>query len=461
MTGPAATFVPTPEHHPELKRALRTPSLVVFGLAYMAPLELLAIFGVISENSLGAAAGAYLVATIAMLLTAASYGKMARAYPVSGSAYTYARKAIGPKVGFLAGWAILLDYMFLPLVVWLIGASYLSEAVPGLPLWGSIVLFVVITSALNILGVKVADRANLILMAFLFLILIFFVILSIGQITSPAGHGFSAAPFFGEHTHFSAVTAAAAIAAYSFLGFDAVTTLTEETLEPRKRIPRAVMLVALLGGVIFVGLAFFAQLVHPDPFFANPDTAAVDIVAQIGGPLFGAIFIAGVIVGEFTSGLTCQWGATRLLYAMGRDDVLPRRLFGQISEKWQTPVFNTLLTGAVGLIGMFLSVETSTSFINFGAFIGFAMVNLSVIFYWRKYRNPALNTAGDPAAPSGNMGIFGYVIAPALGALVAFFLMTQLDGTALLIGGIWLALGVLVLARITKGFKVEPPEMHE
>ena len=108
----------------------------------------------ISGNSLGAAAGAYLLATFAMLLTASSYGKMARAYPVSGSAYTYARKAIGPKVGFLSGWAILLDYMFLPLVVWLIGANYLHEAVPALPLWACVGLFVVITSVLNILDVK-------------------------------------------------------------------------------------------------------------------------------------------------------------------------------------------------------------------------------------------------------------------------------------------------------------------
>lgn len=436
----------TPAVPTELKRALRTPSLVVFGLAYMAPLELLAIFGVISENSLGAAAGAYLLATFATLLTAASYGKMARAYPVSGSAYTYARKAIGPKVGFLSGWAILLDYMFLPLVVWLIGANYLHEAVPALPLWACVSLFVVITSVLNILGVKVADRTNLVLMALLFLIIIFFVILSIGQIAGLGGHGFSAAPFYNDGTNFGAISAAAAIAAYSFLGFDAVTTLTEETHEPSKRIPRAVLLVATLGGVIFVGLAFFAQLVHPDPFFDNPDTAAVDIVAQIGGPLFGAIFIAGVIIGEFASGLTCQWGATRLLYAMGRDNVLPRRFFGQIDKKWQTPVFNTVLTGAVGLIGIFMSVETSTSFINFGAFIGFAMVNLSVIFYWSKHRAEQLNPAS-------------YVILPALGALVAVFLMTQLDSTALVIGAIWLALGVGILAKITRGFKVEPPEM--
>lgn len=431
----------------ELKRALRTPSLVVFGLAYMAPLELLAIFGVISENSLGASAGAYLLATFAMLLTAASYGKMARAYPVSGSAYTYARRAIGPKVGFLSGWAILLDYMFLPLVVWLIGANYLHEAVPALPLWACIVLFIVITSVLNILGVKVADRANLILMALLFLIIIFFVILAAGQIAGPEGHGFSLDPFYNDGTNFGAISAAAAIAAYSFLGFDAVTTLTEETHEPRKRIPRAVMLVAALGGVIFVGLAYFAQLVHPEPFFDNPDTAAVDIVAQIGGPLFGAIFISGVIIGEFASGLTCQWGATRLLYAMGRDNVLPRRFFGQLSERWQTPVFNTVLTGAVGLIGIVMSVETSTSFINFGAFIGFAMVNLSVIFYWSKHRGERLS-------------VFGYVVAPALGALVAVFLMTQLDGAALLVGAIWLVIGVGVLARITRGFKVDPPEME-
>ena len=433
-----------------LTRTLRLPSLVLFGLAYLTPIIVLGIFGVISEAAGGAAPAAYLVALAAMLLTAHSYGRMAAAFPVAGSAYTYVRRSIDSRAGFLVGWAVLLDYLFLPMVIWLIGASYLDAQFPGVPFAAWIIGFIVITTVLNVLGIKVADKANYLLMAFQLLVLTFFVVLSITYVVSSGGPGglVSTEPFLNSTSDLGMITAGAAIAAYSFLGFDAVTTLTEEAVEPRKNMPRAIMLIALIGGGIFVVVSYVTQLVHPGGQFDDTASAASQIALQIGGQLFGAVFLAGLVVAQFASGLAAQASASRLLYAMGRDAVLPKGVFGRLDPRFRTPVLNLIITGAVGLIAVFLDVATSTSFINFGAFTAFTLVNLAVIFHFVRERR-----AGN------QLNVLSYVVVPAGGALVCAFLLSQLDANALTLGSIWLACGIIALAVVTRGFRTAPPEM--
>ena len=440
----------TTQTTPALTRTLKLPSLVLFGLAYLTPLIVLGIFGVIAEQTGGASASAYLVALIAMLFTANSYGRMAKAYPVAGSAYTYVRRTIDGRIGFLVGWAIMLDYLFLPMVIWLIGGSYLTAQFPAIPMPVWIFGFIVITSLLNIVGIKVADRANFILMSFQILVIAFFVALSIASVVGNDGAGslFSAGPFVGDGAGFAGIAGGAAIAAYSFLGFDAVTTLTEETVEPRRTVPRAIMLVALIGGGIFVVVSYTAQLVHPGGSFTNADTAAFDIATQVGGNLFGAIFLAALVIAQFTSGLAAQASGSRLLYAMGRDGVLPKRLFGALNARFNTPVFSILAIAVVGLIAMFMDVATSTSFINFGAFIAFIMVNASVIVYWAKQRRQ-----GNRLNP-----LF-YLVAPTIGVLVIFYLLLQLDINAITLGSCWILVGATILGVTTRGFRVQPPEL--
>ncbi|MEV1131245.1 APC family permease [Agromyces sp. NPDC049794] len=441
---------PAPAPAPTLTRTLRLPSLVLFGLAYMTPLIVLGIFGVVAEVTRGASASAYVVALIAMLFTASSYGRMAAAYPVAGSAYTYVRRTIDSRAGFLVGWVVLLDYLFLPMVIWLIGAAYLEAQFPGVPGWLWIVGFIAVTSLLNILGIKVADRTNYIMMAFQVLVIALFVALSIGSVVTNDGVGglFSSAPFANPTSTFSTITAGAAIAAYSFLGFDAVTTFTEETIEPRKTVPRAIMLIALIGGAIFILVAYFTQLVHPGGEFADASSAAYDIALTIGGNVFGAVFIAGLVIAQFASGLAAQASAARLLYAMGRDGALPRGAFGFLSARFHSPVVNIAIIGIVGLIALFLDVATSTSFINFGAFTAFTLVNVAVIVYYVKRRREGTR-----------LNVVLYVVVPVIGAVVTAYLLTQLDINAILLGSSWLVLGVIVLAVVTKGFRRLPPEL--
>ncbi len=435
---------------PHLTRSLGLTSLVLFGLAYMTPLIVLGIFGVVAETTGGASASAYLVALVAMLFTASSYGRMAAAYPVAGSAYTYVRRTIDSRVGFLVGWAVLLDYMFLPMVIWLIGGAYLQAEFPAIPGWVWIVAFVLVTTILNILGIKVADRTNYIMMTFQVLVILVFVALSIGSVVSNQGLGglVSANPFVNSTSSFAMVSAGAAIAAYSFLGFDAVTTFTEETKNPTRTVPRAIMLIALIGGGIFVLVSYTTQLVHPGGQFHDASSAAFEIAITIGGNVFGAIFLAGLVIAQFASGLAAQASASRLLYAMGRDGALPRRIFGEVSRRFHSPVFNIVIIGVVGLAAVFLDVATSTSFINFGAFTAFTMVNVSVIVYYVKERR-----SGHHLNP------IVYVAIPTIGAVITGYLLTKLDANAIILGLSWLGVGIIVLAVITKGFRKLPPEL--
>lgn len=435
---------------PTLTRTLKLPSLVLFGLAYLTPLIVLGIFGVIASETGGASASAYLIALIAMLFTANSYGRLAKAYPVAGSAYTYVRRTIDGRVGFLVGWAIMLDYLFLPMVIWLIGGSYLEAQFPAVPMPVWILGFILITSALNIIGIKVADRTNLVLMTFQILVIAFFVALSIADVVRADGAGglVSGGPFLSGEAGFAGIAGGAAIAAYSFLGFDAVTTLTEETVEPRRTVPRAIMLVALIGGAIFVIVAYVTQLVHPGGVFENSDTAAFEIAVKIGGNFFGAVFLAALVIAQFTSGLAAQASGSRLLYAMGRDGVLPKRMFGSLSARFHTPILSILAIAVVGLIAMFMDVATSTSFINFGAFVAFIMVNIAVIAYWVRERR---------AGTAHNALL--YLVAPVIGVIVIAYLLTQLDIHAITLGSIWLVVGIVVLAITTRGFTRQPPEI--
>ena len=439
-----------PATAPTLVRTLRLRSIVLFGLAYMAPMIVLGTFGAIAQTTKGVVPSAYLLALLAMLFTAYSYGKMTATYPVAGSAYTYVRMTIDSRAGFLIGWATLLDYFFLPMVTWLIGATYLNAQFPHVPIWAFIAGFIVLTTIINVIGIKVADKANLILMTFQVIVIIAFVVLSLRHVYAASGEGgwFTSTPFVNPATTIGGVAAGAGVAAYSFLGFDAVTTLTEETIEPRRTMPKAILLIALLGGAIFFIVTYATQLVHPGGQFANPDSAAFEIAKVIGADLFSAVFLAGLTVTQFASGLASQASVSRLLYAMGRDKVLPRKVFAYLQPKFRTPVVGIAICGLAGLIGLALDVDTAASLINFGAFLAFTSVNICVIVLYYQRRR-----AGEPAS------VLTYWVIPAIGVILDIALLSNLSRVAHLLGVGWLVLGLVYLAVLTRGFRRPPPEI--
>ena len=433
-----------------LKRTMKLHHLVIFGVAFLTPMIAYTIYGVIATASHGVDSGSICFAVIAMMFTALSYGHMAKAFPAAGSTYTYTRKAINSKLGVIAGWIVLLGYVFFPMAIWLIGASYFSAAVPAVPSWVWLVGFIVVTTLINIVGVEVGSKINFIMVSIQVVIIIAFLIFTIKAITEGMGEGTLASfsPFYNPDISFGYTVAGAAAACYCFLGFDALTTFTEDTVNPTKNIPRAIILTLLVCGAIFLIVTYFTHLVHPSYDYSNPDNAAYEIARQVAPSVFGGIFLIGTIAGQFAAGLSAQASGARLLYAMGRDGVLPKKFFGKLNSKTHTPINAIVLTGVVALFAIFLDVTKATAYINFGGFVAFFFVNLSVIaYYFVKQRQRSLK------------GTILYLVFPVLGALLCLYLLIHLDRLAIILGCAWTVAGIIYLLVLTKGLKEEPPEL--
>lgn len=421
-------------------------SVVAFGLSYMAPSLVMIIFGIIAATSAGTAPTAFIISTIAIFLTALSYAKMAKLYPTSGSAYFYARKLLNSPIGFLVGWSVLLDYLFLPMVAWLTQGVYLNAQFPFLPVWAWMLINAGLTTAINIIGLVLGDRINKVFTIAAILLVLLFVVYCLIYLNGNHPSSYTA-PLWNADTTITGISGAAAIAAYSYLGFDAVTTLSEETRDARKTIPRAVLLIIGIGGVLFTVVAYIMQLVHPGGVFDDAQIAGYTLSVQVGGQSFADwTNLAGIIAG-FASGLAVQLSSSRLMYIMGRDGVFPKRIFGKLNARTKTPIYCVLATAAMCVVGLNLDLETATGFINFGAFSAFTIVNVCVIAYFLRRRR------------TERISPLGYVLIPGLGACVTLYMLTQLSATALTIGGCWLAIGIGYLAWLTRGFRRPTPEL--
>lgn len=432
---------------PGLRRTLRLRHVVFIGLAYMSPLAVFDTFGIVSQSTDGHVPLAYVVITIALLFTAFSYAKMVRVYPSSGSAYTYTRRAINPHLGFLVGWSAMLDYLFLPMINALLSSIYMSAAFPGIPAWVWIIATIVICTALNLAGVQLAVRVNYALVVIELVVAVAFVAFTIDNIASGAnGSSFSFDPFASSDV--SAVAGGAAILALSFLGFDAVTTLSEETIAPERNIPAAIFTIIAAAACFFIGVTFFMQILFPDVSeVQNIAGASPEMAEYIGGAAFQSVFLGGYLVAVLACGLTQQMSAGRLLYAMGRDGVLLARWFGHVNARTGVPTYNIVLIGVLATSAVFLDLSQAASLINFGAFVAFAFVNLSVIGYYLRAecRRDAWTR-------------FTYLGVPAVGFIINAALWLNLDSRAQIVGGAWAGIGVVHMLVSTRLFKDRPPQ---
>src|SRR4051812_23538835 len=400
-------------------------------------------FGILADTSNNTAAVAFLIATVAMLLTALSYGVMAKHYPTSGSVYSYARNLLGGNLGFLSGWALMLDYVFLPMAANFVSALYLNAQFPAIPIWGWLVIIGVVLSTINAVGLKATDAVNklFVIGAGTVVLIVLGYFISAMVDAPPTDY---VAPLWNSATTIPAVTAAAAIAAYSFLGFDAVSTLSEEAKDASRNVPRALWLAVLIGGTIFVVIAYVVQLAVPHVDPGTADVAWYAALPPIAGERVTNTLTLLIVVLGSSSALSVQAGSSRLLYVMGRDGVLPRRFFGYLSRRFETPVFNIVLLAVITLIAVGLDLTQATSLINFGAFLAFSVVNVCVIVHFLRQRH------------TGTLGAVRGLVLPALGAVVDLYLLFQLDGLAKALGVGWLVIGVVYLAVLTRGFRRQP-----
>jgi putrescine importer len=420
----------------------------MFGLSYICPSVVVSTFGVIAVRSAGAGALAYLLATIAMVLTAASYGRMAARYPESGSAYTYVARTTNPTLGLVVGWVLILDYFFIPTVICLITAKALEVLWPATSFHFWIFVVAALATVINLLGIKVADRVNLTIMSAQLLgmaLLMYFCsrYLHATALVPAAAAGtpvFSLAPFHASAANLPLVMAGAAIACYSFLGFDAVSTLSEETVDPTRNIPRATILAAGAAGLIFVATVYLMSLAHPSLRFADVDNAGFEVLKTATGSGFTFAFTIVLIVSNLAAVVCAQAGCSRLLYAMARDNMLPKAFFGYLSPRFRVPTLSIGLMGIVMLLGQRLDIDTATSCVNFGAFTAFLSVNGCVV----------LDRVGGKRAL--NIGVGALAVAM-VGAAASIWLIFSLSRTALTVGLIWLALGLLYVGLRSRAIR--------
>lgn len=428
-----------------LTRSLKLWQIVVIGIGFMAPMVVFDTFGIVSEVTSGHVPAAYLFTAIAILFTAASYRKMVRAFPTAGSAYTYVQKSIKPSAGFMIGWAVLLDYLFTPMINALICSIYTKTLFPNFPTWLVIVLFLLVTTLANVFSVKVSASVNALFVAWQFIAVFIFIALCITNIVQAKGLGgiVSLQPFYTPEMNFSLLMSGASILAFSFLGFDAITTLAEETKDPKKIIPQAITCIILIGGTLFVIASYFEQsALSLFPKIDNIEGTTSVLAMYLGGVFFQSLLFSASVISTLASAMVSQTSASRLLYAMGKDNVLPRKIFGYVHPRFGTPILNLIIIALIGLTAVFLDLSTATSFITFGALSAFTFVNISVFVYYfirQKMRD--------------FKSIIHYLIFPLIGTCLMAYLWSNLDKDAIILGLSWTIVGAIYLLMLTKVFK--------
>ncbi|WP_114380219.1 APC family permease [Paenibacillus prosopidis] len=425
-----------------LRQSLTLVQVVALGLAWMTPMIYFSVFGIAYDASKGMITEAYSLSVIAIFFTAYSYSIMAKIFPGSGSSYTYVKQSMHPIPGFTVGWAILLDYLFSPIIACLTFGIYLNAQFPAVPAYVWIVLLNIVLAIVNIAGIKFSASLSKIFVLFQ---IVFIAIFCIYLIRGFNGFEEVVQPFSNLDVGLPTILAGASIICFSFLGFDTVSTLAEETINAKKTIPRAIMLIILIASILYVVTSYLIQMSYPAMSFANLDSAGFELMKMAGGATLGAIFTTVLIFAIFTQGLTSVTSVSRLLYVLGRDSILPKKFFGAIHPKYRTPANNIVLVSIISLLSLTISLDMAVKFVSFGALTSFAFVNVSVIaecYIKRKMR-------------SWNQTI-QYLIFPLAGATFIIWLITLMDTNALMLGSIWLAAGLgyyLYRTKVSSAFR--------
>ncbi len=457
---------------PRLRRVLGMRDLILYGIVLIQPVGAVGIFGISDQKSFGHVTTTILFALVAMMLTAVSYGRMAGLYPEAGSAYTYVGRGLNPYLGFIAGWAMFLDYLVIPIVSVVYGAISMHQFVDGFfPGWSTnvanslgvhfatelqasfiwIVLFAVLATFLNLRGIKWTASANVILTVIMFAVIAVFVVDAIRYLWTNQGWAglLSIEPIYNPKTFdFHATCTATSLAALTYIGFDGITTLSEDVKDPKRTVPPAIVLVCLIIGLCVALQTYLAQRVWPDyTKFTDPDAAFFDVCKLIGGKFLFPAFTLTMAIACLGSALTGQVGAARILFGMGRDSALPR-FFAKLDQH-NNPVRNIWLIGIISLTGaLSLNYEKAASLVNFGAFIAFMGVNAAVIreFFFR-----------PPAGHKRNW--FLDIILPGLAFVFCLSLWISLPTPAKVVGGIWCLAGIIYTGWKTNFFRKTPVMM--
>ena len=425
-----------------LRRALGLWDLILYGVIVIQPTAPMSVFGVLSNRGRGHVVTTILIAMVAMLFTAISYGRMARVYPSAGSAFTYVGREINPALGYVTGWSMVMDYMLNPMIciVWV--SQQAHQFAPAVPYWGWAIFFALLFTGLNLQGIRTSARMNTGLAAGMGVVIAIFFVCAARYVFGHAhgGADFFTRPFYDPATFSSgAVLGGTSIAVLTYIGFDGISTLSEEAENPRRNILLATVLTCVVIGLLSAAEVYAAQLAWPaSQPFQDETTAFVYVAGRTWSPLFAIVGFT-LVLANFGSGMGAQLGAARLLFGMGRSNALPKSFFGAIEPKRHIPRNNVVFVGVVSLIGAFLvDFDLGAQMLNFGALIAFMGVNAAaLVHYYVREKEKRM----------------GHLIPPLLGFAVCLLLWLNLSRTALIAGSIWMAVGIAFGAWKTRGFR--------
>ena len=484
---------------PQLRRTLTLWDLILYGVIVIQPVAPMSIYGILSDRGRGHVVTAILIAMVAMLFTGISYGRMARAYPSAGSAFTYVAQEIHPSVGFVTGWSMVMDYMLNPLIctVWCAGQAH--DFAPGVPIWGWKIFFAVVFTLLNLRGIKTSARLNSGMAAGMGAVVVVIFVVAARYIF---GHPhsdplFFSRPFYDPQTFsFGGLFGCTSIAVLTYIGFDGISTLSEEAENPRRNIMLATVLTCVVIGLLSAVEVYIAQLIWPiSQQFPDVNTAYPEIMRRLWpalhmgthtiAPLFLLVGFT-LLLANFGSGLGAQLGAARLLFGMGRSNALPKSFFGKLDGVHRIPKNNVLFVGGVALAGAFVlelvagyrfyihdtqamnwgiflkilngdkAYGLGAEMLNFGALIAFMGVNAAALTrYFVRVKHSSF----------GHLlrNIFWNLIPPALGFFICLALWVNLSWPAMIVGSIWMVAGIAFGVWKTHGFRDQlsfeaPPE---
>lgn len=436
----------------ELRRGMGLWDVVLYGVLFMVIIAPHSIWGLVQQDALGMSTLVYIVGFIAIFFTALSYVRMSNKFPIAGSVYSYVQRGINPHVGFISGWLILLDYCITPALLYVMVANWGTMLVPNSPWYLWVIVFVVFNTFVNIRGISMTRGIDFVIFAVEILAVIAFIALGCNFIMGGGGAGeFNADPLWQPgkvDAHFLA--AGISIAALNFLGFDGISTLAEETNEPQKNIGRGILIALGLIIVCFVAQTYIASLVQPDWQSWSPEHAENAWFygcEMIGGELFRNIMlIINIVAIGIANIMNAQLAASRLLYSMGRDKVIPS-IFGKVHPKYQTPWVGAIFIGAVALVlSLVLTMADLATLVNFGALASFIMLNFAVFWYFFIKEKKRYSF--------GN--IVKYLICPWLGILILGYVFTGFDVMTYALGVTWFIIGFIICAVKSKGFKEVP-----
>jgi amino acid transporter len=428
----------------QLQRALTTRDLVIYGMVFMVPIAPFTVFGFVWNDAKGMVPLAYLVGLVGMLFTALSYAAMSRAFPLAGSVYTYAQRGLHEVAGFFSGWLILLDYILVPALLYLFSAAALRPLLPQVPAWIWLLGFISLNATVNLLGIQFTARVNRYMLAIELAALALFIVVGLIALYGGAGSGrLTLKPIYDPHA-FSLATVAGAtsIAVLSFLGFDGISTLSEESLGKPEAVGRATLLALVLVGVLFMLQTWIATDLAQGMRFTSPETAFYEITERVGGASLRLVTVVVVVIASaIANAMAAQAAVSRILFAMARDGKLPSVL-GKVHPRYRTPYVSTLTVAGISLLVALLfanRIDDLSRIVNFGALTGFVLLHLSVVHhYFVRQRS------GD---------WLRHCIFPLAGLSIIVYVLYEMDRVAKLLGAGWIAIGVvyyLVLAAQAK-----------